>query len=338
MTKTMQAMQIKQYGQVPVSATQVPLPAVGATDVLVEIRAAGVNPIDTKTRDGEVKLMVAHQMPLTLGHEFAGVVAAVGRDVQQFKIGDEVYGRPRDARIGTFAEYIAVDVADIALKPQSLSFVKAASLPLVGLTSYQALIDLVQLKPGQKVLIQAGAGGVGTIAIQLAKYLGAYVATTASASSAPLVKKLGADLVIDYHQQSFDEVLHDYDLVFDTLGGVNLRKAFTILKPGGNIVSVSGLPNGQFGRRRHYSWWKTWLFSLATLNLTRWAHKYHVTYQFLFMQANGRELAELTALVEQGKLQPQIDRVFPLAQTQAALDYVAQGRAHGKVVVTVAAE
>ena len=213
-----------------------------------------------------------------------------------------------------------------------------AMIQTLGLTSYQALIDLVQLKPGQKVLIQAGAGGVGTIAIQLAKYLGAYVATTASASSAPLVKKLGADLVIDYHQQSFDEVLHDYDLVFDTLGGVNLRKAFTILKPGGNIVSVSGLPNGQFGRRRHYSWWKTWLFSLATLNLTRWAHKYHVTYQFLFMQANGRELAELTALVEQGKLQPQIDRVFPLAQTQAALDYVAQGRAHGKVVVTVAAE
>lgn len=336
MPKTMQAMQIQKYGHVTVTAAIVPVPTIGPTDVLVAVKAAGVNPIDFKTRNGEVKLLVKHRMPLTLGHEFAGVVVKVGTQVQQFKVGDHVFGRPRDARIGTFAEYIAVAAADIAYQPRNLSFVEAAGLPLVSLTSYQALISIGQLQPGQKVLIQAGAGGVGTMAIQLAKSLGAYVATTASATSTPLVQQLGADQVIDYHQQDFSTILHDYDLVFDTLGGLNLKKAFKILRPGGQIVSVSGLPNARYGRQTHRGWLKTALFGLATANLTWWAHKYRVRYTFLLMTANGTELAQLAQLIEQGKLKPQVDQVFPLAQTQAALAYSEKGRAHGKIIVQVA--
>ncbi|MDA5387866.1 NADP-dependent oxidoreductase [Loigolactobacillus backii] len=332
----MQAMQIKTYGQVPVQLVSVPVPAIEPTDVLVAVKAAGVNPIDFKTRNGEVKLLAKHQMPLTLGHEFAGVIVKVGGQVKQFKVGDEVYGRPRDSRIGTFAEYLAVDTGDIALKPQNLSFIEAAGLPLVGLTSYQALVDIAHIQAGQKILIQAGAGGVGSIAIQLAKSLGAYVATTASPTSTVLVKRFGADKVINYHQQDFSQVLHGYDLVFDTLGHTNLKKAFRILKSGGRIVSVSGLPNARFARQTHRSWRKAVLFGLATLNLTWWEQKYHVRYDFLFMKANGAELAKLTNLIEQGKIKPLVDQVFPLAKTQAALDYSEKGRAHGKIIVKVA--
>ncbi|WP_137596995.1 NADP-dependent oxidoreductase [Paucilactobacillus kaifaensis] len=335
MNTTMRAMQIEKYGHTKLVLKQVPMPEIGANDVLVAIKTASVNPIDSKTRDGEVKLLVKHTMPLTLGQDFAGVIVKVGAQVAKFKVGDEVYGRPRDARIGTFADYLAVDEADIALKPVNLSFEQATAIPLVGLTGYQALVDIANVKPGQKVFIQAGAGGVGSIAIQLAKNLGAYVATTASAKNEQQVRDLGADQVIDYHTAQFEDVLHDYDMVFDTLGGSQLDKSFKILKPGGKIVSVSGLPDAKFGRARKLGWLKTWLFGLATLKLSRLERKYDVSYHFLFMQPNGKELEQLTKLIEQEKLIPIIDRTFSLTDAQAALEYSETGHAHGKIIIAV---
>lgn len=335
MNATMRAMQIEKYGHTPLILKQVPIPEIGTTDVLVAIKAASVNPIDSKTRDGEVKLLVKHSMPLTLGQDFAGIIVKVGAQVAKFKVGDEVYGRPRDARIGTFADYLAVDEADIALKPANLSFEQATALPLVGLTGYQALVDIAKVQPGQKVFIQAGAGGVGSIAIQLAKNLGAYVATTASVKNEQQVRKLGADQVIDYHTTQFDDVLQNYDMVFDTLGGTQLERSFKILKPGGKIVSVAGLPNASFGRERKLGGLKTMLFRLATLKLTQLERKYQVSYHFLFMQANGQELVQITKLVENGKLRPLIDRVFTFQNTQQALGYSETGHAHGKIIVKI---
>lgn len=335
MNKMMRAMQIEKYGHTRLVLKQIPIPQIGAHDVLVSIKTASVNPIDSKTRDGEVKLLVKHAMPLTLGQDFAGVVVKIGEHVTKFKVGDEVYGRPRDSRIGTFADYLAVDEADIAFKARNLSFTEAAAIPLVGLTSYQALVDIARVQPGQKVFIQAGAGGVGSIAIQLAKSLGVYVATTASAKNEQHVRDLGADQVIDYHTTQFEDILHDYDMVFDTLGGDQLSKSFKILKSGGIIVSVSGLPDAKFGRERNMGWLKTLLFRLATLKLSLLERKYHVSYHFLFMQANGKELAKLTELIEQNKLKPVIDQVFTLENAQKALGYSETGHAQGKIIIKV---
>lgn len=264
----MRAMVIDRYGKVPMHLAEMPTPEIGEYEVLAEIHAASINPIDFKIRDGKVKLLVEYKMPLILGNDFSGVVAKVGAKVTRFKAGDEIYARPRKSKIGTFAEYIAIHEDDIALKPKNLNFEEAASIPLVGLTSYQALTDILQLKKGQKILIQAGAGGVGTFAIQLAKLMGATVATTASEAGANLVKSLGADEIINYKTEKFEEILKNYDAVFDTLGGEILEKSFGIIKDGGKLVSVSGLPNARFGKEYGSGFFKTLLFSAASHKLT----------------------------------------------------------------------
>lgn len=264
----MKAMVIDKYGKAPMRLAEMPVPEIGEYEVLAEIHAASINPIDFKIRDGKVKMLVKYNMPLILGNDFAGVVAKVGAKVTRFKVGDEIYARPRKSKIGTFAEYIAIHEDDIALKPKNLSFEEAASIPLVGLTTYQALHDILQLQKGQKILIQAGAGGVGTFAIQLAKLMGATVATTASEAGANLVKSLGADKIINYKTEKFEEILKDYDAVFDTLGGEILEKSFRVVKNGGKIVSVSGLPNARFGKEYGSGAFKTLLFSIATRKLT----------------------------------------------------------------------
>lgn len=331
----MKAMVIDRYGKVSMRLAEMPTPEIGEYEVLAEIHAASINPIDFKIRDGKVKLLLKYNMPLILGNDFSGVVAKVGAKVTRFKAGDEIYGRPRKSKIGTFAEYISIHEDDIALKPKNLSFAEAASIPLVGLTSYQALHDIMQLKQEQKILIQAGAGGVGTFAIQLAKIMGATVATTASEAGTNLVSSLGADKIINYKTEKFEEVLSDYDAVFDTLGGQSLEASFDIVKDGGKIVSVSGLPNARFGKKFGSGWLKTFLFSLASRKLTALEKQYNVEYTFLFMEPSGEQLRTIANFIEAGKIKPVIDKVFALEDAQAAMEYAELGRAKGKIIIKI---
>lgn len=312
----------------------VPQPAVGDHDVLVQVHAAGVNPLDAKIADGEFKLILPYRFPLTLGNDVAGVVVEVGARVRRFKPGDEVYARPDKDRIGTFAEFIAMDEADVAIKPAALSMEEAASIPLVGLTAWQALVEKADLKPGHKVFIQAGTGGVGTFAIQLAKHLGATVATTASAANFELVKGLGADVLIDYKTEDFESVLHDYDVVLHSQDSKMLDKSLRVLKPGGTLVSISGPPDPAFADEIGLPWYVKSVRVLS-FGAKRKAKRLKVDYRFLFMRANGAQLSEITSLIDQGVIRPVMDRVFPFDETKDALDYAEKGRAKGKVVVKV---
>jgi len=331
----MRAMVIDKYGKVPMRLAEIPTSEIGVYEVLAEIHAASINPIDFKIRDGKVKLLVKYKMPLILGNDFSGVVAKVGAKVTRFKAGDEIYARPRKSKIGTFAEYIAIHEDDIALKPKNLSFEEAASIPLVGLTSYQALTDILQLKKGQKILIQAGAGGVGTFAIQLAKLMGATVATTASEAGANLVKSLGADEIINYKTEKFEEILKNYDAVFDTLGDEILEKSFGIIKDGGKLVSVSGLPNARFGKEYGSGFFKTLLFSAASHKLTGLEKKHNVQYTFLFMKPSGEQLRIIANFIETGKIKPIIDKVFSFKDAQKAMEYAESGRVKGKIILKI---
>ena len=331
----MRAMVIDKYGKVPMCLAEMPAPEIEDYEVLAEIHAASINPIDFKIPDGKVKLLLKYKMPLILGNDFSGVVVKAGAKVTRFQVGDEIYARPRKSKIGTFAEYIAVHEEDIALKPKNLSFEEAASIPLVGLTTYQAFADILQLDKGQKILIQAGAGGVGTFAIQLAKVMGATVATTASIAGTDLVKSLGADEIINYKTEKFEDMLKNYDAVFDTLGGESLEKSFNILKDGGKIVSVSGLPNARFAKEYGSGFFKTLLFSLATKKLAALEKKHNVQYTFLFMEPSGEQLRILANYIETGKIKPVIDKVFPFGDAQKAMEYAESGRAKGKIILKI---
>lgn len=235
----MRAFVVTKYKE-PLQEADVPEPTVGEHDVLVRVEAAGLNPLDEKIRAGEFKQVLPYKLPLILGNDVAGTVISVGAAVRGFRPGDEVYARPHQDRIGTFAERIAVAEDDLALKPASINMDEAGSLPLAALTAWQALVERGKVRPGQKVLIHAGAGGVGSIAIQLAAHLGAHVATTASGSNADFVRALGADTVIDYRTQDFEQLLTGYDLVLDSIGGETLAKSLRVLKPGGKAIGISG--------------------------------------------------------------------------------------------------
>ncbi|MGV3288127.1 NADP-dependent oxidoreductase [Bacillus wiedmannii] len=331
----MKAMIIDKYGKVPMRMAKVPIPEINEYEVLAEIHAASINPIDFKIRDGKVKMLLNYEMPLILGNDFSGVIVKVGSKVTHFKVGDEIYARPRKNKIGTFAEYIAIHEDDIALKPKNLSFEEAASIPLVGLTSYQALHDIMHLQKGQKILIHAGSGGVGTFAIQLAKIMGATVTTTASEAGANLVTSLGADEIINYKTENFEEILKDYDAIFDTIGGTTLEKSFNIIKSGGNIISVSGMPNARFGKEFGSGFFKTLLFSLASKKITALEKKHNAQYSFLFMKPSGDQLRTIANYIEAGKIKPVIDRVFPFEDAQKAMEYSEAGRAKGKIIVKI---
>lgn len=331
----MKAMVIDRYGKAPMRLAEMPTPEINEFEVLAEIHAASINPIDFKIRDGKVRLLIQYKMPLILGNDFSGVIVKVGKKVTRFKVGDEIYARPRKSKIGTFAEYISIHEDDIALKPKNLSFEEAASIPLVGLTSYQALHDIMQLQKGQKILIHAGSGGVGTFAIQLAKAMGATVATTASEAGANLVTSLGADKVINYKKENFEAILKNYDAVFDTLGGKTLEKSFKIIKNGGNIVTVSGRPNARFAKEYGSGWLKTLLFSAASRKLTALEKKHHAQYSFLFMKPSGDQLRIIADLIESGSIKPVIDRTFSFEEAEKAMKYAESGRAKGKIIVKI---
>jgi NADPH:quinone reductase-like Zn-dependent oxidoreductase len=330
----MKAFVVDQYGKELPRAADVAEPEVGDSDVLVKVSAASVNPLDKMVRNGEFKQLLKYRTPFVLGHDGAGVVTRVGSLVRDFEVGDEVYARPRDLRIGTFAEYIAIDQDDLARKPDSITLHEAAAVPLVSLAAWQILVDRAHLQPGQKVLVHAGSGGLGSTVIQLAKYLGATVATTASGKNAELVHSLGADVVVDYRKEDFAEVLSGYDLVVDSLGRENLEKSLTVLKPGGHAISMTGPPDPGFAKQLGAPKFIGVVMGLLSRKVQKQARKLGVSYSFLFMQANGAQLRELATLYDAGHLRPIIDKTFPFDQTLDALAYAEQGRANGKVVIT----
>ena len=330
----MKAFTLNRYGKNErLHLTDVAVPAVKENDVLVEVHAAGLNLLDSKIKTGEFKLVLPYKLPLILGHDVAGEVTKVGSKVTKFKVGDEVYSRPSDFRIGTFAEFIAIDEKDVAHKPKNLSMEAAASIPLVALTVWQALVEKAKLKKGQKVFIQAGSGGVGTIAIQLAKHLGATVATTASEKSFELLKSLGADVLIDYKKQDFKSVLKDYDVVLNSQDKKTLEKSLRIVKPSGKVISISGPPTPDFATAMKAPWFVKIILSLISSGIRKMAKKLNVEYSFLFMRAEGNQLQEITKLIESGAITPVIDKIFPFEQINDAMSYVESGRSKGKVVV-----
>jgi len=329
----MKAFIVDRYGKASGRLGQMPEPELRPDDVLVEVHAAGVNPLDLKIRNGEFKLVLPYRLPLILGNEAAGVVLRVGPRVQRFKAGDEVYARPDKGRIGTFAERIAIDQADVALKPKTLGIEEAASIPLVALTAWQALVDRAKLKRGEKILIHAGSGGVGTIAIQLAKHLGARVAATTSSANLDFVKSLGADVGVDYKSEDFEEALQDYDVVLNSLDARTLRKSLNVLKPGGKLISISGPPDPEFAQEMGLNWDVRQVTGLLSYRIRKAAKRRGVSYSFLFMKASGDQLREIGALVDAGALRPVVDRVYPIESIEEALAHVESGRAKGKVVV-----
>jgi alcohol dehydrogenase len=332
----MKAFIVDRYGKKrALRLADMPHPELRGDEVLVEVHAAGVNLLDSKLRDGEFKLILPYRLPLILGHDVAGVVVKVGPQVRQFKLGDEVYARPDDFRIGTFAEFVPVKEASLALKPKGLTLEEAASIPLVALTAWQALVEKANLQKGQKVFIQAGSGGVGTFAIQLAKHLGATVATTTSATNVVLVKSLGADVAVDYKTQDFENVLHDYDVVLNSQDGKTLAKSLRVLKRGGKLISISGPPDPEFGKEIAARGWVKLIMRLLSFRIRRKAKSRGVSFSFLFMKANGSQLREITRLIDAGLIRPVMDRVFPFESTNKAMAYVEAGRAKGKVVVKV---
>ena len=332
----MKAFVIRRYGKAnSVEAVELPEPELRDGDVLVQIHAASVNPLDLKIRNGELKPLLPYKLPLVLGNDLAGVVIKAGTNVDRFKPGDEVYAKPDKDRIGAFAELIAISENDVAKKPHRLDMEQAASIPLVGLTSWQALVEKAKLRAGHRVLIHAGSGGLGTIAIQLAKHLGATVATTTSTVNVEWVKRLGADVVIDYRSNDFETVLHDYDVVIDTQGGQTLEKSLGVLKPGGKVISVAGPPDPDFAKEFGANWFLIQAMRVLSFKIRRKAKRRGVTYSFLFMKANGDQLRELGSLIDSGVIRPVVDRVFPFQSTKEALAYVEKGRAKGKVVVKI---
>ena len=334
----MKAWIVDKYGkQEALRLGEVPEPELHEDEVLIQVHAASVNLLDAKIRNGEFKLFLPYRVPFVLGHDVAGVVVRVGPKVSQFKMGDQVYARPDDMRIGAFAELIAVKEQSLAFKPTNISMDEAASIPLVGLTAWQALVEMGQLQKGQKVFIQAGSGGVGTFAIQLAKHLGATVATTTSASNMAWVKSLGADVVIDYKSQDFEKILSDYDLVLNSQDGKTLSKSLRVLKPGGKVISISGPPDVEFANAINAPWLVKQVIRLLSFRIRQQASQRHIAYSFLFMKANGAQLQKITQLIESGVIRPVLDKVFALAETNEAMKYVESGRAKGKVVIKVGA-
>lgn len=332
----MKAFLLDRYGKgQKLRLAEIAEPVAASGEVLVEIHATALNQLDSKLRDGAFKPIVPYKPPLILGHDLAGIVVAVGPDVRRFNLGDAVYARPHDMHIGTFAERIAINEADVAAKPANLSMTEAASIPLVGLTAWQVLVETAKVKRGQKVLIHAGSGGVGTLAIQIAKHLGATVATTASAANADLVRSLGADIVIDYTTQDFSTMLSGYDVVLNSLDSKTLKKSLRVLKPGGKLISISGPPDPAFGKAQGLNIVLRLVLRAMSAGIRRKAKRVGVEYSFLWMHADGRQLETLRGLIEKGAIRPVVDRTFTFDRLDEAMAYLDSGRAKGKVAVTM---
>jgi NADPH:quinone reductase-like Zn-dependent oxidoreductase len=333
----MKALNFQRYGESPgIGFADLPRPTVQPDELLVQVHAVGLNPIDTTIPKGTFKPVLHFTLPATIGSDLAGVVVEVGSRVTRFKPGDAVFASLFDLGLGALAEFAVVPERVAASKPANLDFVQAASIPMVGLTSWQALKERVSVRAGQKVFIPAGSGGIGTFAIQLAKHLGAQVGTTVSTGNVELVRSLGADEVVDYKKQAFEQVLNGYDAVLVTTQGDAVEKSLGILKPGGRIVSLTGPLDAAFARAKRLNVVLAFVFGLMSRRVLRLARKRAVDYSFLFVRPDGEQLSQIGGLLEAGRIRPVIDKVFPFDQAVDALDHVARGRAKGKVVVKLA--
>ncbi|EKS7197802.1 TPA: NADP-dependent oxidoreductase [Enterobacter ludwigii] len=334
--KTMKAFTFKRYGKSPeLGFDDVDFPSPGDDEILVKVYAVGLNPIDNMIPTGMFKRVLHFSLPATLGSDVSGVVVATGRRVTRFKAGDEVFASIFDRGTGSLAEFVRVPENLAALKPATLDFVQAASLPMVSLTSWQALTERAKLRAGQKVFIPAGSGGIGSFAIQLAKHLGATVGTTTSTANIDWVNRLGADEVVDYKKQEFEKVLSGYDIVLGTIRGDAIEKSTQILKPGGKIVSLIGPLDTAFARERHLNVFLRFVLGLMSRKIMQLSKKRGLTYSFLFVRPDGSQLSQIAELMDAQRIKPVIDNVFPFAETGDAFAYLARGHAKGKVVVKI---
>lgn len=332
----MKALTFKRYGKSPdIGFSDVSVPTVRDDEMLVEVHAVGLNPIDNMIPTGMFKPVLKFDLPATLGSDLAGVVKQVGSRVTRFKPGDAVFASLFDLGTGSLAEFAVVPERAAAPMPTNLDFVQAASVPMVSLTSWQAMKERAGVRPGHKVFIPAGSGGIGSMAIQLARHFGAKVGTTTSTGNVPLVRSLGADEVIDYKKQAFEKELRGYDMALGTLRDEEIEKAIGILKPGGRIVSLVGPLDAAFGKARGLNVVLKFVFGLMSRKVMRLAAKRDVAYSFLFVRPDGAQLSEIGQLLQSGRVRPVIDQVFPFVQAIEALAYLAQGRSKGKVVVQI---
>lgn len=333
----MQAFVLKAYGGPECAGlTQVQLPEPAARQLLVRVRAAGLNPVDFKTRRGDLRLVQRYRLPVVLGNELAGEVVACGDQVRRFRIGDRVFARVAKSTMGAFAQFAVVEDDHAAVMPASLDFVTAAAIPLAGLTALQVLRDELRVASGQRIFISGGAGGVGTFAIQIAKHLGAQVATTVSPRGQALVRQLGADTIVDYTRESPETVLSELDGAFDLVGGRALEQAFAMMRPGATVVSVAGMPEPQTASKDlERGLGLQALFWAASFSLRHRARQHEVRYRYLFMHPSGEDLFKLAHLVDVGALKVIIDSVYPFERIAEAMSKLEAGHAKGKIIVTM---
>ena len=331
----MKVAQITKYSKdTHLTINDVVIPDINDNEVLVKVKAAGVNPVDILIANGNIRLIQDYKFPLTLGNELAGVIEKVGNNVKKYKIGDRIMTRLPITHIGAFAEYVSVDVKAIALIPTYLTYVEAAAVPLTGLTGYQVLNDVFQAKAGQSVFLPGGTGGLGAMVIPIAKQMGLHVITSGSESGHDRMLAMGVDQFINYKEQNYEEILSNIDYVMDTLGPNDVEKELKILKTNGKLVSLKGVPNYRFAVENEFAFWKKALFKLAGGKYDQMAAKQRKEYHFFFVKANGEQLQKVADILESNNIKPTLDTVYKFSQINQAIDKVAQGHAQGKVVVT----
>ena len=333
----MKSLMITKYGDINSSLEEqdIPKPLVEANQILIRTYSSSFNPIDHMIVKGDYKAMGKVSFPAGIGRDVSGIVEEVGKNVRKFKIGDKVYSRINESFVGTMAEYVLSNVKDTALMPSNLSFDESASIPLVGLTTYQALVDIAKLSKGENVLIHAGSGGIGTFAIQLAKHLGANVTTTTSTKNILFVKSLGADKVIDYTSQNYLDEGAAFDVVYDTLGGNHTMDSFKVLKDGGRVVSIKGTVDSITAKQLGLNRLIQMIIAFQARKVFKAASKMNASYRFLYMSPNGEQLKKIAKLYELVAIKPIIDKTYEFSESIQALEYLSKGHAKGKVVVKI---
>lgn len=332
----MKAVQIDNYSKTidSVKIREVSIPEIKPDEVLVRVKSVGINPVDNMITRGDVKLITPYSFPLTIGNELAGVIEKTGEKVIEFKEGDRVFSRLPTNKIGAFAEYVAINKKDLAKIPEYLSFNEAAAIPLTALTAYQAL-DILQLKSGETLFISGGSGGFGAMAVPLAKARGIKVITNGSLENKERVLALGAEQFLDYKTEDYAQLLHDVDGVIDTIGGKDTEKQFSILKQGGKLVSLKGMPNGRFAKKMGLPLWKQWVFGFAGRSFDNMAKKRNQEYHFIFVQSSGEQLSEIAKVLEENQIRPSIDSIYSFEDIAKALVKVDKGSSRGKTIVEI---